>query len=93
MVLTVGIEDIEQAKKTFDTQDFYLECHPNVIYFCWVANKKTVQTYIDKFFECMDIQVDDQWIDLYGFFECTGDKYELPRNKFFYSCRYILETN
>jgi len=93
MAITVGIEDIEQAKRRFGTPDFYLECHPNVIYFCWVVNRTQTQHYIDEFFECIDIQVDDQWVDLYGAYEFTGNKYKLPKDKFYYSCRYILETN
>lgn len=93
MAITVGIEDIDQAKQRFQTPDFYLECHPQVIYFCWVTNRSTVQKYIDDWFECVDIQIDDQWIDLYGSYEFTGNKYILPKDKFYYSCRYILETN
>ena len=93
MAITVGVEDIDKAKRMFGTTDFYLECHTDVIYFCWVANRSTVEGYIKEYFECLDIQVDDQWIDVYGFFESTNNRYELPKGKFFYSCRYILETN
>jgi len=93
MTITVGVEDINKAIRTFDTDDFYLECHSDIIYFCWVANRSTVQGYIDKFIECLDIQVDDQWIDVYGFFESNDHKYQLPKGKFYYTCRYILETN
>ena len=93
MAIIVGVENIEYAKRLFDRTDFYLECHSNVIYFCWAADRSGVQNYIDKFFECVDIQVDDQWVDLYGVYESTGSKYELPKGKFYYSCRYILKTN
>jgi len=92
MTITVGIEDIQQAQTRFGTTDFYLECHTNVIYFCWVAKRSIVEDYIKNYFECLDIQVDDQWIDLYGFFESTDERYKLPKGKFYYSCRYILET-
>ena len=92
-MIIVGVENINRAKRMFGTTDFYLECHTNVIYFCWAANRSTVEGYINAFLECIDIQVDDQWVDLYGVYESTGNRYELPKGKSYYSCRYILETN
>jgi hypothetical protein len=93
MPLTVGIEDITQAMKLFETQDYYLECHPTCIYFSWVTTAPYVQKYINHCFECLDIQINENWIDLYGYYEQTGDRYQIPADQTYFSCRYILETN
>lgn len=91
MKLTVGKEDLDKAIALFKIDHYYLSFDKNVVYLHWVATPKQARKYIDAYLECLDVQIDGQWIDTYGSHE-QGNPVSLP-DQGYIACRYILETN
>jgi len=93
MRITISPKDIADAQEMLNVEanDCYLEFAEGIVYFCWVTDKDTVQMYIDNFFECVDVKLYGNWVDIYGQHE-RGVPVCLPDVKLF-DCRYILEAN
>jgi len=90
MALLVGKEELDSALAVFKINDYYLEFDDNVVYLHWVATTSQAREYIDAFLECLDVLIDERWVDTYGSHE-QGNPVQLPDEDYI-CCRYILET-
>ena len=90
MALTIGKEDLDNAIAVFKIDHYYLEFDDNVIYLHWVSTTSQARAYIDAFLECLDVLIDEQWVDTYGSHE-RGTNVSFPDEDYI-RCRYILET-
>jgi hypothetical protein len=90
MALTVGKEELDSALAVFKIEHYYLEFDDNTVYLHWVATTPQAREYIDAFLECLDVLIDERWVDTYGSHE-RGNPVQLPDEDYI-CCRYILET-
>ena len=89
-MITIGKEDLDNAINLFKIDHYYIECKKNVCYLQWVATTEQAREYIDAFLECLDVLIDERWVDTYGSHE-QGNSVQLPDEDYI-CCRYILET-
>ncbi len=91
MTITVSLREIKDAQESLNVEDYesYLEVQGNIIYLNWVTDRKTAQMYIDNVYQCVDIKIHGQWVDISG-----KEPFELPilRDGGYFDCRYILAT-
>ena len=85
--------EITDALETLNVEagDCYVVFINDAIYLHWTTDKETAQMYIDNLFECLDIKLYGNWVDIYGQHE-REVPVSLPDAKLF-DCRYILATN
>jgi hypothetical protein len=93
MTITISPREITDAQEMLNIEpnDCYLEFTQGTVYLCWVTDKETAQMYIDNLFECVDVKLYGNWVDIYGQHE-REVPVSLPDVKLF-DCRYILATN
>jgi len=91
MALTISKEELDSALAVFKIDDYYLRVDDdNVIYLHWVSTTSQAREYIDAFLECLDVLIDECWVDTYGSHE-QGNPVQLPDEDYI-CCRYILAT-
>lgn len=92
MALTITPQEINDALQSIngDASACYLEFTGDIIYLHWTTDKETAQMYIDNFYECLDINLYGNWVDICGQHE-RGMPVALPDSKMF-DCRYIIAT-
>lgn len=90
MALIVGKEDLDNALAVFKIDHYHLTFDDNVVYLHWVSTTSQAREYIDAFLECLDVLIDERWVDTYGSHE-QGTPIQLPDEEYI-CCRYILET-